>query len=199
MSPECLDSITRYLHPINGVMIPSSYTSYLAPLTASKVYMAARDYRSSGDSSDGEGRTTTTRGLETPFVVKLHAAAYLAPSAPLFTFLHPPLPSSSSSSSAILSDHRRFLQIFSYIPFLPVCNIQYIYCRYASVSFAIAQHCTVHGFSGTFQTTLFGDVELATVPEIHTPNMYSWFPLFIPLLQPLSLQPRDTLTVAVFR
>ena len=42
VSPECLDEVEQYLAPI-GVMIPTNYTSFIAPITASRVWMGARD------------------------------------------------------------------------------------------------------------------------------------------------------------
>lgn len=36
LSPECLDGAQRFLAP-GGVSVPSSYTSYLAPVTSSKM------------------------------------------------------------------------------------------------------------------------------------------------------------------
>ena len=41
LSPECLDGAQRFLKP-GGVSIPQSYTSYLAPITASKLHNDAR-------------------------------------------------------------------------------------------------------------------------------------------------------------
>ena len=42
VSPECLEDVEQYLAP-NGVMIPTNYTSYIAPVTAARVWMGARD------------------------------------------------------------------------------------------------------------------------------------------------------------
>ena len=75
LSPECLDGAQNCLKP-NGVSIPQEYTSFLAPVTASKLWMCARDIL------DGNG-------LDTPYVVKMHCHYQLARSQPLFTFKHP--------------------------------------------------------------------------------------------------------------
>jgi type II protein arginine methyltransferase len=40
LSPECLDGAQEYLHPY-GVSIPQSYTSYLSPITSSKLWNCA--------------------------------------------------------------------------------------------------------------------------------------------------------------
>ncbi|XP_062164136.1 protein arginine N-methyltransferase 1.5 isoform X1 [Alnus glutinosa] len=75
LSPECLDGAQRFLKD-DGISIPSSYTSFIQPITASKLY---NDVKSHKD----------VVHFETAYVVKLHNVARLAPSQPVFTFTHP--------------------------------------------------------------------------------------------------------------
>ncbi|KAK9097627.1 hypothetical protein Sjap_023124 [Stephania japonica] len=75
LSPECLDGAQRFLKP-DGISIPSSYTSFIQPVTASKLY---KDVKSHKDIVH----------FETAYVVKLHSVARLCPSQPVFTFTHP--------------------------------------------------------------------------------------------------------------
>ncbi|CAI9115602.1 OLC1v1016543C1 [Oldenlandia corymbosa var. corymbosa] len=75
LSPECLDGAQRFLKP-DGISIPSSYTSFIQPITASKLY---NDVKSHKD----------LLHFETAYVVKLHRVSRLAPSQPVFTFTHP--------------------------------------------------------------------------------------------------------------
>ncbi|RZC92028.1 hypothetical protein C5167_027918 [Papaver somniferum] len=75
LSPECLDGAQRFLKE-DGISIPSSYTSFIQPVTASKLY---NDVKSHKDLVH----------FETAYVVKLHSVARLAPSQPVFTFTHP--------------------------------------------------------------------------------------------------------------
>ncbi|XP_010247166.1 PREDICTED: protein arginine N-methyltransferase 1.5 [Nelumbo nucifera] len=75
LSPECLDGAQRFLKQ-DGISIPSSYTSFIQPVTASKLY---NDVKSHKDLVH----------FETAYVVKLHSVARLAPSQPVFTFTHP--------------------------------------------------------------------------------------------------------------
>ena len=56
LSPECLDGAQRFLAP-DGISIPSSYTSFLAPLTTWKLFDAVRAYKD-------------VEHFETPYVVK---------------------------------------------------------------------------------------------------------------------------------
>ncbi|XP_048436353.1 protein arginine N-methyltransferase 1.5 isoform X3 [Pyrus x bretschneideri] len=75
LSPECLDGAQRLLKD-DGISIPSSYTSFIQPVTASKLY---NDVKSHKDIAH----------FETAYVVKLHNIARLAPPQPVFTFDHP--------------------------------------------------------------------------------------------------------------
>lgn len=75
LSPECLDGAQRFLKE-DGISIPSSYTSFVEPITASKLY---NDVKSHKDIAH----------FETAYVVKLHSIARLAPTQPVFTFTHP--------------------------------------------------------------------------------------------------------------
>ncbi|KAJ3698660.1 hypothetical protein LUZ61_002365 [Rhynchospora tenuis] len=77
LSPECLDGAQRFLKP-DGISIPSSYTSFIQPITASKLYNDVKTYKDIAH-------------FETAYVVKLHRVARLAPPQPVFTFSHPNL------------------------------------------------------------------------------------------------------------
>ncbi|WCJ30569.1 Protein arginine N-methyltransferase 5 [Euphorbia peplus] len=83
LSPECLDGAQRFLKQ-DGISIPSSYTSYIQPVTASKLY---NDVKSHKDLVH----------FETAYVVKFHNVARLAPSQPVFTFTHPNYTSQKSN------------------------------------------------------------------------------------------------------
>ncbi|KAJ6958722.1 arginine N-methyltransferase [Populus alba x Populus x berolinensis] len=75
LSPECLDGAQRFLKQ-DGISIPSSYTSFIQPLTAAKLY---NDVKSHKDLVH----------FETAYVVKMHNIARLTPSQPVFTITHP--------------------------------------------------------------------------------------------------------------
>lgn len=70
----------RFLAP-DGVSIPQSYTSFLAPVTASKLH---NDVRAISAHASNE-----VKHFETPYVVKLHRVALLADALPVFRFDHP--------------------------------------------------------------------------------------------------------------
>lgn len=75
LSPECLDGAQRFLKH-DGISIPSSYTSYIGPITASKLHNDVKSYNDLAH-------------FETAYVVKLHSVSRLAPPQEVFTFEHP--------------------------------------------------------------------------------------------------------------
>ncbi|KAJ7518054.1 hypothetical protein O6H91_21G052500 [Diphasiastrum complanatum] len=75
LSPECLDGAQRFLKE-DGISIPSSYTSFIGPITASKLHNDVKSYNDLAH-------------FETAYVVKLHNVAKLAAPKPVFTFHHP--------------------------------------------------------------------------------------------------------------
>ena len=75
LSPECLDGAQRFLKP-DGISIPVSYTSFLAPLSTPKLWI---DILSTKDEKQ----------FEIPYVVKVFNAYVIAPSKPVFEFVHP--------------------------------------------------------------------------------------------------------------
>mmetsp|Transcript_9403 Transcript_9403/g.28346 ORF Transcript_9403/g.28346 Transcript_9403/m.28346 type:complete len:651 (-) Transcript_9403:1001-2953(-) len=76
LSPECLDGAQKYLKD-DGVSIPCAYTSYVAPLSSSRLYNEVRSY--------GE----STASMETPYVVKIHRGYLLSAVSECFSFYHP--------------------------------------------------------------------------------------------------------------
>ena len=76
LSPECLDGANELLKS-GGVSIPMSYTSFLAPLSSSKLH---NEVKAIGDS---------VREMETSYVVKIHRGKLVSPTQPVFTFNHP--------------------------------------------------------------------------------------------------------------
>ncbi|KAG8391553.1 hypothetical protein BUALT_Bualt01G0199600 [Buddleja alternifolia] len=75
LSPECLDGAQRFLKE-DGISIPSSYTSFIQPVTACKLYNEIKSHKD-------------LVHFETAYVVKLHRVARLAHTQSVFTFNHP--------------------------------------------------------------------------------------------------------------
>jgi type II protein arginine methyltransferase len=74
--------------------------------------------------------------------------------------------------------------------------------RYQMLSFDIPPgrgNQTLHGFAGTFESELFAGVTLSIKPDTHTPAMFSWFPLYLPLATPLLVRTGDVVSVHLWR
>ncbi|XP_021744079.1 protein arginine N-methyltransferase 1.5-like [Chenopodium quinoa] len=158
LSPECLDGALRFLKP-DGISIPSSYTSFFQPITSTKLYNDVKAHKD-------------LVHFETPYVVKLHKVARLAPCQPVFTFVHPEYSPSNDNQ------------------------------RYTKLKFEIPEDTgstLVHGFAGYFDATLYKDVHLGIEPTMPTPNMFSWFPIFFPLRAPVCVRPGVPLEVHIWR
>lgn len=109
--------------------------------------------------------------METPYVVKLHRVSRLAAPVPVFSFLHP---SPGQPSNA----------------------------RYAALQFSTrgnAPAAICHGFAGYFSAKLFDSITLSTEPSSHTPNMFSWFPIFFPLKEPVTCPSGCTIELQMWR
>nr|XP_041568811.1 protein arginine N-methyltransferase 5 isoform X8 [Taeniopygia guttata] len=160
LSPECLDGARGCLKE-DGVSIPQSYTSFLAPVSSSKLYNEVRGCREHDRHPEAQ--------FETPYVVRLHNFHQVAPPQPCFTFQHPnpdPCPDNS---------------------------------RYTELSWRVEVGTVLHGFAGYFETRLYGDVTLSIRPETHSPGLFSWFPIFFPIKQPVPVRAGQEVSVAFWR
>ncbi|KAK6129797.1 hypothetical protein DH2020_036450 [Rehmannia glutinosa] len=169
LSPECLDGAQRFLKE-DGISIPSSYTSFIQPVTACKLYNDVKPLVSVSSCSIKSHKDLLH--FETAYVVKLHRVARLAHTQPVFTFTHPEDLSKTS-------------------------NQRYKKLRFDILSDTGSS--LIHGFAGYFDATLYKDVHLGIEPSTATPNMFSWFPIFFPLRTPVYVQPGTPLEVHFWR
>jgi len=107
--------------------------------------------------------------FETPFVVYLHNCFFLAKTKPLFTFEHP-----------------NFSQ--------PIDN-----SRYEEVEFDIPTTGTMHGFAGFFEAKLYKDITISIEPNTHSKNLISWFPMFFPIREAVTLEANSKIKVNFWR
>lgn len=175
LSPECLDGAFACIAKPTAVSIPQRYQSFAQPISAARLWYDAR--RANTAELPGPppaliipGAPPPARGLETAFVVKLHRFAPLAPSKACFQFEHPS-PQRRAAPNA----------------------------RYVSLVFETKVDATVHGLAGYFEATLYADVSISINPPTSSAGMFSWFPLFIPFLQPVPLQANQPLQVELWR
>ncbi|UJR22200.1 hypothetical protein I4U23_025264 [Adineta vaga] len=107
--------------------------------------------------------------FETPFVVYLHNCFFLAETKPLFNFTHPNFST-------------------------PIDN-----SRYGEVEFTIPTTGTMHGFAGFFDAKLYKDIAISIEPTTHSKNLISWFPMFFPIREPITLLANSKIKVNFWR
>ena len=71
--------------------------------------------------------------------------------------------------------------------------------RDKTMRFTITHDAVLHGFSGTFNLDLYKNIKLSIVPFEHTPDMYSWYPLFFPLMNPIQVKKGDVVELRMWR
>lgn len=55
--------------------------------------------------------------------------------------------------------------------------------RNKQLSFTAQNDCVLHGVGGYFDTVLYKDIILSINPLTHTAGMFSWFPMFFPMVR----------------
>lgn len=160
LSPECLDGAQHFLKD-DGVSIPGEYTSFLAPISSSKLYNEVRACREKDRDPEAQ--------FEMPYVVRLHNFHQLSAPKPCFTFSHP-------NRDPMIDNN-----------------------RYCTLEFPVEVNTVLHGFAGYFETVLYRDITLSIRPETHSPGMFSWFPIFFPIKQPITVHEGQNICVRFWR
>lgn len=136
----------------DGVSIPCSYTSYLAPLSSSKLYNEVRGCRERDKDPECH--------FETPYVVRLHNFHQLAEPKACFTFKHPTTGRRNTWAVRVSC-----FFVFCFFNFVPDPISDMNNNRYQSLRFSMSCNSVLHGFAGYFETTLYKDVTLSTSPS----------------------------------
>ncbi|KAL5278043.1 PRMT5 family protein [Megaselia abdita] len=71
--------------------------------------------------------------------------------------------------------------------------------RFGEVSFKAKTDCVLTGFAGYFDADLYKDIKISTHPLEHTAGMSSWFPVFIPLIQPQFVKEGEDISGSFWR
>lgn len=208
LSPECLDGLYQNtgLWKEQTVSIPQNYTAYIAPLSSMRLHTEARAQAYfpmfATDGMDGTPMGTL-RALETPYVVRTHAACQTHSEQPCWQFQHPPTNVKNKEQVAHLA--------FSPDPTHGAASG----AGYGPVDPAVADlvlqikarpgPCTIHGLVGTFTAVLYQPksnepaIKISTRPEEFSTGMFSWFPLYFPLRDPVMVPSGGTITCSIWR
>lgn len=71
--------------------------------------------------------------------------------------------------------------------------------RHDILKFVAASDACLHGFAGYFDATLFADIHISIVPGKESKDMFSWFPLWIPIKNPIDVREGERIQLAVWR
>jgi protein arginine N-methyltransferase 5 len=175
LSPECLDALLERCKP-ETISIPSNYTSHIAPVSSRHIHGKIVDQQAFyPDQGRAVGRQMA---VETPYVVRTHAASQLYAEQECWSFAHP----SPHNPTRFVS-----LEFGSDAGGGLASGAGYgaVDDKCASLPTAPDQPVVLTGLLGTFTTVLYKTVFLSTAPKHFSSGMYSWFPLYFPLNEPV--------------
>jgi protein arginine N-methyltransferase 5 len=229
LSPECIDGVQHLLNSNHGISIPSSYTAHISPIAAPKIHADILARSAAGDTEAfSVPYVTMLHAIDflsaRPPLAQPRAGLEMAgvrsgcgggmPDIPLqpvireaWEFKHPIptsnlLPPAERNPTASGNEHNT---------------------RSTRLEFACRNRGVCHGLAGYFETVLYDPasvlgvddtlpgsgsssgkpkVELSTNPltmDLKSRDMISWFPMFLPLKQPLYFPDECVLVVHMWR
>ena len=214
LSPECLEGAIDAMNEMNllhnhCISIPQRYTSYIAPISSVRLHAEAKAQAFQTPSSALDGPLGQSIGglkaMETPYVVRTHAASQTHTEKPVFDFQHKsfggrqPLSVDRFSKKTVV----KFYEIdteYNYETYSGYGRRQIEYPRVVNENAAFSQcGVTIHGLLGTFDAQLFGDIHISISPNNFSTGMFSWFPLYFPLIDPIFIPTKASLKVSIWR
>lgn len=204
LSPECLEPLlaSACCKP-STISIPEQYSSYISPVSSIRLHSDAK--LQSQIPHEGNMALGMQRAMETPYVVRTHAASQTHAEQKCWTFQHPEQGGTSMERAAMCE--------FAPDPTLAAAAgsgygpidlpIQGIVGQTPSV---VAGSYTVHGLLGTFTAILYASKkdatkfsEISIAPHRFSKGMFSWFPLYFPFKDSLSVPTGSNVAVRIWR
>ena len=220
LSPECLDGAERCgLMKDTCVSIPQNYTAYLAPVSSMRLYTEAQAqaYIPSRATDGPMGKPCgTLQAMETPYVVRTYAASQTHAEQPCWAFSHP---HAASGNNVLTVDNERSIQLVfgedktygsgfgsGYGAFDG--SVAEMTASAASQSNGEDGGITIHGILGSFHSTLYQPLDggetqqpsvISIAPSSFSVGMFSWFPLYFPLREPMYVPSGASVSVSMWR
>jgi len=107
--------------------------------------------------------------FETPYVVHMKNRYIIASPQKVFTFSHPKENLAESNDKSI------------------------------TLNFTAKEDSVMHGFCGYFESTLYGNTLMSILPKTFSEGMFSWFPIYFPIRDPVDIKKGDTITTHFWR
>ena len=200
LSPECLDPfLSGPCCKSTTISIPMQYTSFLAPISSVRLHTEAR--MQAQVPHDGAQPLGIQRAMETSYVGRTHAASQTHAEQPCWVFNHP---------ARIRTKERTAHMEFAPDPSFAAA----VGCGYGGVDPAVAAvvgqattpnsgPITIHGLLGSFTAILYARgnvvVDISIAPHRFSKDMFSWFPLYFPFHQPLTVPHQSNVSVSIWR
>jgi protein arginine N-methyltransferase 5 len=157
LSPECLDGLwtTNAVHD-KTISIPSRYTSQIAPVASVKLWTQARQQGLYPNTHD-TGVLGATTAMETPYVVRAHAASQMMAPKECWAFCHPNPHSKGGAATTSIHDHPN--NRMAAVDFEPDPKVGIGYsCGYGPLDVETAQSGDVIVADGTAAAATFASV-----------------------------------------
>lgn len=203
------------------------YVSFLAPVSSMRLHAEAQAqaYSPSNASEGPAGKPCgALQAMETPYVVRTHAASQTHLELSCWDFSHPLTDRVSNvctQEAATSVNNERHKELLFVNDTTHGAGSGSGYGMYDSSVTAIAASSrndgtsasdksntgiTIHGFLGTFHCVLYQSTSnnetssiISTAPSSFSVGMFSWFPLFFPLREPVYLPNAASLKVNMWR
>ncbi|GKY95937.1 hypothetical protein MPSEU_000554300 [Mayamaea pseudoterrestris] len=209
LSPECLDSFyaTAVCQP-STISIPSRYTSYVALVNSAKLHAQAQQ-QALYPNEHVTNMVGMVKAMETPYVVRTHACSQMSAEQECWVFEHP---SSSKTLPSALHDRDCVLNFepashggcgygsgYGHVD----ANLNATTTMNDSESCGLSWTCT--GLLGTFSADLYtgrngqGTSCISIAPTNFSVGMFSWFPLYFPIHEPLLVPAGASVRVYLWR
>lgn len=169
LAPECLAGSKIMLRP-DGVMIPQSTVSYIAPV-------AFTNYRHAQQIKNDRANAM--------WVIDRNAAEFDIPFLPTLNS-----PTRLKKKFTLLAIPK---QVFTFnYPEQQIRHGGFVAARVAMVEFTKSNSVSTtttraHGLAGFFECNLYKNIWFGSVPGRATPNLREWLPVFFPTQHPFSL------------
>ena len=188
LSPECLDAAQQLLVQ-RGVMIPFRSTSFLTPISSQRLWSEVRKTQAIAGATGGSGASgglfASSKWFETPLVVSMaNVHVFAEHPLPVFSFTHPSASTEDELLAAMASRNEDRNSREVTLRFLP-----------------LSSPTLLHGFAGYFTADLTDDITLSIHPDpsLRTKGLFSWFPIFFPLRDPIMCSSGDEIEVKMWR
>jgi len=218
LSPECLDGVQRCgLLKTTSISIPQKYTSYISPVTSMRLHSEAQAQAyTPSNALEGPGGKPCglLHAMETPYVVRSHAAAQTHQEASCWEFSHPLKDVDNDGlCTAEVAKHvnnERCATVLFEPDTKKGAGYGGGYGQFNRSVDALASMCpgkikdtTIHGFLGTFHCVLYeaqNETSIISIaPNSFSVGMFSWFPLYFPLKEPLLVPVDASIRCSVWR